>query len=55
MGLLDKLLGRSKEVAGGVKDTAGNTINPNTSVAARVLGWNAIDLGNMAGIQSRRK
>ena len=34
-------------VIGGVKDTAGNLITPNTSVSARELGWTAIDLGNI--------
>jgi len=32
-------------VIGGVQDTAGNPIAPNTAVAARALGWNHIDLG----------
>jgi regulation of enolase protein 1 (concanavalin A-like superfamily) len=40
-------------VVGGIKDSAGNTITPNTSVSARALGWNAIDLGNIQNPASR--
>lgn len=40
-------------VVGGVKDTAGNSIAANTSVAARALGWNAIDLGNIQNPSNR--
>jgi hypothetical protein len=35
------------KVIGGVKDTAGNLIAPNSQVAARALNWNAIDIGNI--------
>jgi hypothetical protein len=43
------------KVIGGVQDVAGNTIAPNTQVAARALNWNHADIGYFSDTTARPK